>query len=125
MRIAATLFIFAALTSTVSAACFGSGTLRTCYDNSGNSYTVNRLGNTTITNGYNSQTGSTWSQNSTTMGNTTFHSGQAANGNSWNATQNNFGKWSNTYGTDSRGNSFSSTCGPLGCSTTRSNSFGW
>ena len=36
-------------------------------------------------NGTNSGTGSTWSQHSTTVGNTTIHEGQT-NGNEWNMT---------------------------------------
>lgn len=36
--------------------------------------------------GHNSRTGSNWSQQSTTFGNSTMHSGQDANGDSWNST---------------------------------------
>src|SRR5690606_22437277 len=35
---------------------------------SGNDYTVQRFGNTTMMNGYNAQTGNSWSQNSQTFG---------------------------------------------------------
>jgi hypothetical protein len=35
-----------------SAACLGSGSFQTCYDNSGNSYSVQRFGNQTNMNGY-------------------------------------------------------------------------
>jgi hypothetical protein len=72
------------------------------------------MGNTPIMNGYDSQTGSSWSQNSTTIGNTTIHNGMM-NGNSWNSTDTQIGNMKGIYGTDSRGNSFSRTCGPLGC----------
>ena len=86
------------------AACFGSPNMYTCSDNSGNSYNVNRFGNTTTVNGYNAQTGSNWNQTSQHYGNTTYTQGQAANGNSWNSTTQSYGNgYSNTYGTDSRG----------------------
>jgi hypothetical protein len=64
--------------------------------------------------GYNSQTGSTWQQNSTTMGNTTLHNGMT-NGNSWNMTDQRLGGTRFLNGTDSRGNSFSRTCNQFGC----------
>src|SRR3712207_6294730 len=90
-----------------NATCFGSGSLQTCSDSSGNSYTVQRFGNQTFMNGSNGQTGSTWSQQSTTLGNTTFHNGQT-NGNSWNMTDQRMGGGMRSlYGTDSSGNSFS------------------
>jgi hypothetical protein len=68
-----------------AATCFGSGAFQTCNDNSGNSYTVQRYGNQTNMSGFNAQTGSTWSQHSMTLGNTTYHNG-ITNGNSWNMT---------------------------------------
>ena len=111
VSIAAVLF----LTTSSFAACYGTGNLKTCYDNSGNSYSISKFGNTTVTNGYNSSEGSNWSQSSTTFGNTTLHNGQAANGNTWNSTQQNFGGMTTFNGTDSRGNSFSSTCTTFGC----------
>lgn len=98
-----------------SAQCVGTDSFYTCSDSSGNSYTVNRMGNTTMMNGYNSRTGSTWSQDSTTFGGTTLHSGRAANGNSWNMTEQTFGGTTFYNGTDSRGNSFSGACGIYGC----------
>src|SRR5690554_4138984 len=73
------------------AACVGSGSFQTCTDNSGNSYSVQRIGNTTITNGYNSNTGSNWSQTSNTIGNTTIHNGTSSNGNNWHGTTQNIG----------------------------------
>ncbi len=95
------------------AECFGSDSFQTCYDGSGNSYTVNRYGNTTSTNGYNAQTGSTWSQQSHTYGNITQHNG-ASNGNSWNMTQTQNGFGQTFSGTDSGGNSFHTTCDAFG-----------
>lgn len=92
-----------------SAACYGSGSFSSCSDSSGNSYTINRMGNSTYMNGFNSNTGSTWSQNSRRMGNSTYTNGFDSQGRSWNSTTSQFG----TYGTDTRGKSF--FCGPLGC----------
>lgn len=104
-----------AFTGSVNAACYGSGSYQNCTDDSGNSYSVRRYGNTTQMDGYNSQTGSNWSQTSRTMGNTTYHEGIAGNGNSWNSTERRSG--SNTYiqGTDAQGNYFSKTCNKYGC----------
>jgi hypothetical protein len=104
--------LFAA--SDASAACFGSGAFQNCTDNSGNSYTVQRFGNQTIMNGSNGNTGSMWSQHSTTMGNTTIHNGMT-NGDSWHMTDQRVGNMRILNGTDSRGNSFSRTCTQVGC----------
>jgi len=107
-------FAVAGAVSPVKAQCIGSGSFQTCTDTSGNSYTINRMGNSTFMNGYNSRTGSTWSQDSTTIGGTTFHNGQT-NGRSWNSIENNVGGQRFINGTDSRGNSFSKTCNQFGC----------
>lgn len=113
--IAATVFLAATTTLTAQAACVGSGSFYTCNDSSGNSYNVNRYGNTTQVYGSNANTGSTWSQNSTTMGNTTFHNGTAANGNSWSGTTQSYGGITTHQGIDSRGNTYSKTCTAYGC----------
>ncbi len=103
-------------TPSAQAACYGSSNMYTCSDSSGNSYNVNRFGTTTTVNGYNAQTGSSWSQTSQHYGNTTYTQGQAASGNSWNSTTQSYGNgYTNTYGTDSHGRSFSQQCGPYGC----------
>lgn len=104
-----------AFTGSVNAACYGSGSYQDCYDDNGNSYTVNRYGNSTELNGYNAQTGSTWNQHSETIGNTTYHTGTASNGNSWNMTQEKIGNETFISGTDSEGNSFTKTCDKYGC----------
>ena len=112
----AALALSIAVISTAEAACIGSGNFQTCNDNAGNSYTVNRFGNTTMMNGFNAQTGSTWSQNSNRFGNTVIHNGET-NGNPWSMTQQNLGGGFQTFnGIDSRGRSFSHTCSNLfGC----------
>jgi hypothetical protein len=102
------------LSSAANARCFGSSTFSNCYDDSGNSYTVQRFGNQTMMNGYNAQTGSMWSQNSMTLGNTTYHTGET-NGNSWNMTDTRYGSMRSIYGTDSRGRSFNYMCTQFGC----------
>ena len=89
--------------SPVFANCTGSANFYNCYDvRSGNSYSVQKYGNSTSMQGYNSGTGNSWSQQSYNYGNTTNTYGTASNGSSWNQTTTPYG----TYGTDSRGNSF-------------------
>lgn len=104
------------MTSTTSeAACSGSGNFYNCSDSSGNSYSVQRYGNQTHMQGYNFDTGSSWSQNSTSYGNTTITNGFDADGNSWNMTQQKIGNSTITSGFDSDGNYFSKTCNSYGC----------
>jgi len=90
-----------------SANCVGSGSYTYCTDNNGNSYNVQRIGNTTFVNGNNAANGSSWSQTSQTIGNTTFHNGTAANGNSWSGTSQQIGGTTFNSGVDSRGNYYS------------------
>jgi hypothetical protein len=92
--------------------CIGTGTLKTCYDNSGNSYTVTKMGNTTTVTG--SGNGSTWSQTSSTYGNTTYTNGQS-NGRPWNETQQSFGGQTSVTGTNSQGQPYSYSCNQYGC----------
>lgn len=110
--IAATLIVSSVA---VNATCFGSEAFKTCTDDSGNTYNVQKYGNTTNVQGTNAATGSNWSQTSNTYGNTTQTNGTAANGNSWNSTTNSSPGMTQTYGTDSNGNSFSKTCTQAGC----------
>ncbi|RYG38219.1 MAG: hypothetical protein EON93_02430 [Burkholderiales bacterium] len=97
--------------------CVGSANFKTCTDQSGNSYSVSRFGNSTQVQGNNPSTGSTWSQSSTTLGNNTYTNGTAANGKPWNQTTSTFGNTTSTYGTDSNGQSFSKTCSRIGTTT--------
>ncbi|TFY99257.1 hypothetical protein EZ313_22090 [Ramlibacter henchirensis] len=96
------------------AMCVGTPNFQSCTDSSGNSYTVNRFGNTTMMQGSNPN-GSQWNQTSQTYGNTTFHNGTAANGNNWNGTTTSIGNTQIHQGTDSRGRPYQRTCGPFGC----------
>ena len=97
-------FMTIALPNIASAACYGSYGFSSCFDNSGNSYSVSRIGNSTYMSGLNIDTGSSWSQNSTTIGGSTYHSGISASGNSWSMTQ----TGNSIFGIDSYGNFFSS-----------------
>jgi hypothetical protein len=105
------------LSSTGYAQCVGTGAFKTCTDNQGNSYTVNKIGNTTYTQGRNSRTGSSWNQNSTTIGNATMHNGRAANGSSWNINTTNVGEYQYHSGRDSRGKPINCATGPYGLNT--------
>ena len=108
-----TLFLAAALLAasfSSHADCFGTDIYRTCYDSrSGNSYTVNQIGNTTYVNGHNGRTGSDWSQTSQTVGNTTYHNGISADGRSWNGTSQRVGNTIYDSGVNSRGEYYSGT----------------
>lgn len=95
--------------------CIGSGSLKTCYDDQGNTYDVQSLGNTTYVNGHNSRTGSSWSQESQHIGDNTYTTGRDADGNSWNSNAIRVGDSTFINGTDSDGNSFSQVCNEYGC----------
>lgn len=98
--------------------CTGTGAYRTCTDlRNGNSYQVNRIGNTTNLNGYNANTGSSWNATTTRIGNSSFTNGTSSDGQAWNATTNRVGNSTFTNGTDSRGRSFNSTTTKIGDST--------
>lgn len=96
------------------AACYGSANYYSCNDASGNSYNVQKYGNTTNMQGYNASTGSNWSQNSQTYGNTTQIQGQA-NGRSWNETIQTMLGMTTYSGTNSQGQSYMKTCTAYGC----------
>ena len=104
------LLTLLAFSNVAEATCFGSGNFYSCNDTNGNSYTVNKFGNNTQVNGYNSRTGSRWNANSQQFGNTTITNGTAANGNTWNSTTHTLGNTTYTSGRDSNGKSFNSTC---------------
>ncbi len=100
--------------SSAQASCYGSSNNYNCNDFSGNSYNVQKYGNTTNMQGYNASTGSSWTQNSQTYGNTTQIQG-TTNGNVWNQTIQTMPGMTTYSGTDSRGNSFYRTCTAFGC----------
>ncbi|HTH11641.1 MAG TPA: hypothetical protein VMA55_18875 [Acidovorax sp.] len=113
-----TMFALAfAMAGFAHANCVGGPGFQTCTDlQSGNTYQVQRFGNTTTINGHNSNTGTSWNQTTQTYGNTTQHRGTASNGQSWNGTTiNNGNGFTQQYGTDSNGRNYNKSCGPLGC----------
>lgn len=92
--------------SVAQANCVGTEAFKTCNDNSGNSYSVSKFGNTTNVQGYNANTGSSWSQQTYKQGNGYANTyGSDSKGNTWNQQHTPYG----SFGTDSDGNSFSST----------------
>ena len=98
-----------AMTGAANAACVGTGTYKSCTDASGNHYTVNKFGNQTVVNGSNSNTGNTWSQTSTHMGDMTITNGRAADGKTWHSTSHRLGDMVIQNGTDSDGEPFHNT----------------
>ena len=99
------ILILVISTTSGFAQCYGTDTYSTCYDyNSGNSYSINRFGDSTYMNGWNSNTGSTWSQNSRTFGDTTYMNGYSSDGGYWSSTITPYG----IFGYDSDGNYFNS-----------------
>lgn len=109
------LLAMAGASTLASANCIGSPNMQTCVDSSGNSYNVQRYGNTTTVQGTNPGTGNNWSQTSNRVGNTTFHNGTAANGQSWSGTTQSIGGTTFHNGVDSRGRSYTKTCNAYGC----------
>ena len=112
MRYLVSAVFFAVMTSTANAQCFGTEAFQTCTDfQSGNTYQIQRFGNTTQMYGSNPRTGSTWSQTTNKIGNTTYQNGFDSSGNSWNTTRQDFGNGNfNVYGTDSSGNFVNKSC---------------
>lgn len=107
LKVFASVIIAVGISASAHAGCVGTDTFKTCTDESGNTYSVSKFGNTTSVQGYNSRTGSSWSQESNKFGNTTITNGRDADGNSWNMQQQKLGSGSFTTGTDSDGNPFS------------------
>lgn len=97
------------------AACYGSGAYYSCTDDSGNSYSVSKYGKSTSVTGSNASKGTTWNQNSTTIGGTTIQNGTSSDGGAWNQTIQSGGGITTYSGTDSNGDAFSKTCTSAGC----------
>ena len=111
----ASALLLASFSHSAIAACFGTGAFQTCNDAAGNNYNVQRFGNMTQMQGSNANTGSTWSQNSQSLGNMNITNGQT-NGRSWNETQTNLGGGMRSVtGTNSQGQPYSYTCNQFGC----------
>jgi hypothetical protein len=78
---------------------------------------IQRSGDIKKMQGYNSNTGSSWSQNSIKVGEgMAVHNGTAANGNSWSGTSMSLGGGMTHHSSnDSDGNYYSKTCIQYGC----------
>lgn len=99
------------LAGAAHANCVGTDSFKTCTDpQSGNSYTISKFGNTTNMNGFNRRTGSRWSQQSSTLGNSTYHNGYSSDGGRWSVTESQYGNSSYYSGYDSKGNTISKSC---------------
>ena len=110
------VFVSGMMFTSAYASCYGSSNYYTCNDpQSGNHYTISKYGDTTSMQGYNSSTGSTWSQSSRTYGNTTYQNGYSSDGGIWNQTIRNNGSSTTYSGTDSDGNFYHKTCTRFGC----------
>lgn len=111
-----TLFFIALMSFGLSshASCYGTANNYNCNDVSGNSYNVQKYGNTTNMQGSNPTTGSNWSQNSQTYGNTTQIQGQS-NGRAWNETIQTMPGMTTYSGTNSQGKPYMKTCTAYGC----------
>lgn len=91
------------------AGCTGTGSFQTCYDaQSGNNYSVQRFGNTTTIQGFNSNTGSSWNQTSQQIGNTTLHNGMSSDGSPWSGSSQRIGNQTYHQGIDSSGEPYNS-----------------
>src|SRR5690606_33826989 len=105
------LSLLLTLPAVAAAGCYGTDAYRTCYDyESGNSYSVTKFGDQTHVRGYTGRTGSSWSQSSQSIGNSTYIRGRAADGSAWNETINTYGGMTTYSGRDSDGNAFRKTC---------------
>ena len=112
MKKIALIIALAFSATSAQANCYGSDAFQTCYDaQSGNSYQIQRYGNTTQMQGRNPSTGSSWSQSSQSIGNMTIQRGRDSNGNSWNTTRQDFGNGNYMInGRDSQGNTVNKSC---------------
>ncbi|MDX1205249.1 hypothetical protein GOL97_18170 [Sinorhizobium medicae] len=86
MKLVIASFAFSLIAAPAFAMCVGTETLSSCSDASGNDYTITRMGNTTMMEGTNARTGSRWSQDSYSLGNSVIHQGRDSDGNSWSTT---------------------------------------
>jgi hypothetical protein len=101
--------------NSLPSSCYGTSALRICTDASGNTYTTQRIGDLSYTDGHNAQTGSSWNQSTQRIGDMSFTTGTDADGDSWNSTTQRIGDTTFQYGTNSEGESFSSSCNEHGC----------
>ena len=111
--IALAMIALAPLAATAN--CAGTPAFNVCLDASGNHTTTIRSGDSSHVSGGSIATGSTWSHETRSIGNTTFSEGRR-NGHGWTRTDIDLGGGARaTYGADSRGGAFGSVCGRYGC----------
>jgi len=92
------------------AVCVGSERQQSCFDSSGNAYSVSKLSGDVIKiEGYNSRTGSTWNSVTMKIGNTTYLTG-SKDGKHWTQVISDLGGMTYRIGRDSNGNTFSQLC---------------
>ena len=110
MKKALLILAISSISTLASANCTKTGSITSCYDSqSGNSYTTYDFGTSSITNGSNANTGTTWSQNTTRLGDSSFSNGTSSTGTTWNQSTTRFGDMSITNGSSSSGKSWNST----------------
>lgn len=97
------------------AGCYGSDAYKTCTDSSGNTYHVQEIGNMTTVQGYSAETGNSWNQTTTKIGNSSYTRGQDADGNSWTQDTQKIGNTTFQSGYDSDGNYYQQSCNEYGC----------
>ena len=95
--------------------CYGSDAYKTCTDSSGNTYNVQKIGDMTTVQGYNPETGNSWNQTTTKIGNLSHTRGQDADGNSWTQNTQKIGDTTIQSGYDSDGNYYQQSCNQYGC----------
>ena len=110
MKTKIVISVFLIISIQAEAECYGNGFFKTCYDDAGNTYTIQKYGNITYVDGYNPNNGSRWNETAQKIGNFTFIDGKDSNGNNWNETIQTYGSTTFIDGKDSNGNSFSKTC---------------
>lgn len=104
-----TVVVSIAFTAAVSAQCTTVGDTTYCYDyDSGNSYSTTDYGTSSVTSGYNSNTGTVWGSNTFRSGNTSQTLGSSSKGAYWNSSTYDLGDTSQTLGSSSNGNTWNS-----------------
>ncbi|WGY45219.1 hypothetical protein [Vibrio sp. ABG19] len=104
------LLVGLALQAPAWADCYGPESFQTCFDDAGNSFTVQKYGNNTYVEGTDSD-GRTWNEDSYTSGSMTQTYGVDKNGGAWvGTTITSPNGSSTTTGTDAYGEVFSWAC---------------
>lgn len=101
--------------------CFGTDNMYTCTDpQTGNTYNVNKFGNTTQVQANNSRTGASWSQSTQNYGGQSNTTGRDKDGNVWQHNTNQVGNTQHYNGNNSNGGYYNGSCNPYtGCQTNK------